>query len=82
MPRPTVARIDLEALRHNYSTACQRAGNARVMAVVKADGYGHGIARVASALADLAPKYAVACLEEAVAIREAGLAQPVVLLQG
>lgn len=82
MPRPTVARIDLEALRRNYRTACERAGEARVMAVVKADGYGHGIAPVALALADLAPKYAVACLEEAVAIREAGLRQPVVLLQG
>lgn len=82
MPRPTIARIDLEALRRNYRNACHRAGNARVMAVVKADGYGHGIARVASALAELAPKYAVACIEEAVAIREAGLTQPVVLLQG
>lgn len=82
MPRSTVARIDLEALRRNYRNACQRAGDARAMAVVKADGYGHGIAEVASALGDLAPKYAVACLEEALAIREAGLQQPIVLLQG
>ncbi|SHK73051.1 alanine racemase [Marinobacter antarcticus] len=82
MPRSTTAYINLDALRRNYRTASERAGSARSMAVVKADGYGHGIARVASALADVAPKYAVACIEEALAIRAAGLAQPVVLLQG
>ncbi len=82
MPRATVARIDLEALRQNYALACARAGSAQVMAVVKADGYGHGIVRVAQALSEVAPKYAVACLEEAMAIRNAGLEQPVVMLQG
>ncbi|WP_412537170.1 alanine racemase [Marinobacter sp. MIT932201] len=82
MPRSTVVRIDLDALRRNYQTALNRAGGAQVMAVVKADGYGHGIGPVASALDSLAPKFAVACIEEAAAIREAGLAQPVVLLQG
>ncbi|KKM81250.1 hypothetical protein LCGC14_1331730 [marine sediment metagenome] len=82
MPRQTTAYIDLEALRNNYRTACARAGSAAAMAVVKADGYGHGIAQVALALADVAPKYAVACIEEAEAIRAAGISQPVVLLQG
>lgn len=82
MPRPTVARIDLEALRFNYRLAQQKAGTARAMAVVKADGYGHGIQVVAGALAELAGKYAVACIEEAEAIRDANLKQPVVLLQG
>jgi len=82
MPRSTVARIDLEALRRNYQTACRCAGGAQVMAVVKADGYGHGIGPVVSALNSLVPKFAVACLEEALAIRANGLEQPVVLLQG
>lgn len=82
MPRSTTARIDLDALRTNYQIACKLAGTAAAMAVVKADGYGHGIARIASALSGLAPKYAVACIEEAMAIRGAGLIQPVVLLQG
>ena len=68
MPRSTIARIDLAALRHNYRFASERAGSARAMAVVKADGYGHGIGEVARALAEEAPKYAVACLEEAEAI--------------
>lgn len=82
MPRKTVARIDTAALRHNYRLACSLAGPARVMAVIKADGYGHGIREVARALADEAPKFAVACIEEALAIREAGFGHPVVLLQG
>lgn len=82
MPRSTIARIDLQALRHNYALAQKLAGSARVMAVVKADGYGHGIRPVVLALAEMASKYAVACLEEAHAIRDAGLRQPVVLLQG
>ncbi|MBL3557244.1 MULTISPECIES: alanine racemase [Marinobacter] len=82
MPRKTVARIDFDALRHNYRVACRLASPARAMAVIKADGYGHGIRDVARALADEAPKFAVACLEEALAIREAGVGHPVVLLQG
>ncbi|MDF0752284.1 alanine racemase [Marinobacter sp. 71-i] len=82
MPRKTVARIDTSALRHNYRLACRLASPARAMAVIKADGYGHGIRRVAQALADEAPKFAVACIEEALAIREAGIDHPVVLLQG
>ncbi|MBW0148786.1 alanine racemase [Marinobacter arenosus] len=82
MPRSTVARIDLEALRQNFRLASERAGTAQAMAVVKADGYGHGIVPVAKALAADAQKYAVACLEEAFAIRDAGLRQPVVMLQG
>lgn len=82
MPRKTVARIDADALRHNYRLACRLASPARAMAVIKADGYGHGIREVARALAGEAPKFAVACIEEALAIREAGVNHPVVLLQG
>lgn len=82
MPRNTVARINTDAIRHNYRLACRRAGTARAMAVIKADGYGHGIRQVAGALADDAPYFAVACIEEAMAIREQGLGQPVVLLEG
>lgn len=82
MPRSTLARIDTSALRQNYRLAVRLAGPARAMAVIKADGYGHGISEVARALADDAPKFAVACIEEALAIRHAGLGQPVVLLQG
>lgn len=82
MPRPTVARIDLDAFRHNFRRARELAGGAQSMAVVKADGYGHGIEAVTSALSSEASRYAVACIEEALAIRGAGHQQPVALLQG
>lgn len=82
MPRSTIARIDTDAIRHNYRLAQQRAGATRAMAVIKADGYGHGIAEVAKALSEDASRYAVACLEEAQAVRDAGLPHPVVMLQG
>src|SRR5690554_7089848 len=82
MPRPTVARIDLDALRSNYRTARAKAGSARAMAVVKADGYGHGIQAVAGALADDVETYAVACIEEAEAIRAGALRHRGGLLQG
>jgi len=83
MPRGSFALIDSKALLHNYQVASQRSGQASAMAVIKADGYGHGIAGVAGALAAVAPKFAVACIEEAIAIRNAGLGrQPVALLQG
>ena len=82
MPRGSLALIDSQALQHNYQIACQRSGSAQAMAVIKADGYGHGIAGVANALGRAVPKFAVACLEEALAIRKAGLTQPIVLLQG
>ncbi|MCK7542997.1 alanine racemase [Marinobacter bryozoorum] len=82
MPRATVARIHLDNLRHNFRIAKERAAPARAMAVVKADGYGHGIERVARALSGDTDYYAVACLEEAAVLRAAGLSQPVLLMQG
>lgn len=82
MGRETRARIDLAALQHNFTVAAGQVPNARVMAVVKADGYGHGIEAVAGALAGHAERFAVACIEEAQRVRKAGIAQPVVLLQG
>ena len=45
MPRPIRASIDLEALRHNYLLAKNRAGHAKAFAVVKANAYGHGLDR-------------------------------------
>ncbi|OZB13516.1 MAG: alanine racemase [Marinobacter sp. 34-60-7] len=82
MGRPTVARIDLSALRDNFRLARSLAGGAEPMAVVKSDGYGHGLSAVAAALSDDANKFAVACIEEAQTIRGAGLSHPVALLQG
>ena len=82
MSRPASAVIHLDALRHNYLFAKQLATDGKVIAVVKADAYGHGAIQCAQALSDIADGYAVACIEEAVELREAGIKQPVLLLEG
>lgn len=79
--RPAVALIDLEALRHNYRVA-RRLGGGKALAVVKADAYGHGAVRCAQALADEADGFAVACIEEALELRQAGIRAPILLLEG
>lgn len=81
MTRPVRARIDLEALRHNLQQVRTAAPRSKVMAIVKANGYGHGLAEVARAL-EHADGFGVARLEEALALREAGIHKPVVLLEG
>jgi alanine racemase len=81
MSRATTARIDLSALRHNLKVVRHRAPRARMMAVVKANAYGHGLERVVRALA-AADAFAVASIEEALAVRAVGLRHPVVLLEG
>jgi alanine racemase len=81
MPRPTSVTIHADAIRHNLGEVRRRAPDSRVMAVVKADGYGHGLERVARALAD-ADAFGVAALSDAERLRAEGLAQPIVLLSG
>lgn len=78
---PIRAVIDLAALRANFALLRRAAPGARAMAVVKADAYGHGAARVAAALED-ADGYAVARLGEALALRAAGVVDPILLLEG
>ncbi len=73
--------IDLGALRHNLSVARKAAPHSRLLAAVKANGYGHGLVRVARALTD-ADAFGVAALNEALELREAGISKPVVLLEG
>jgi alanine racemase len=75
------AVIDTHALRHNLSIIRARAGSARVMAVVKANAYGHGLVPTALALAE-ADAFAVARLEEGLALRAAGITRPIALLEG
>jgi alanine racemase len=75
------AVIDTHALRHNLSVIRARAGGARIIAVVKANAYGHGLAGTALALGD-ADALAVARLEEALALRAAGIGARILLLEG
>ncbi len=79
--RHSRAIIDLEALRHNYRYLKEAAGGNRLIAVIKADAYGHGALEVAAALAD-ADAFAVATVGEAVALREAGITQKIIVMGG
>ncbi|KIQ37574.1 MULTISPECIES: alanine racemase [Pseudomonas syringae group] len=79
--RPARALVDLQALRHNYQLARESTG-AKALAVIKADAYGHGAVRVAQALEAMADGFAVACIEEALELRAAGITAPILLLEG
>ncbi len=81
--RPTWAEISLSAVRHNYARIRELAGARRVMAVVKADAYGHGAVPIAQCLAACGVDwFGVATVEEAVELRGAGIEQPILLLGG
>jgi alanine racemase len=75
------AVIEPRALRDNLTTIRERVRRARVMAVVKANAYGHGLVPTALSLPD-ADAFAVARLEEGLALRAAGITHPIVLLEG
>ena len=79
--RPARALIDLQALRHNYQLAREVTG-AKALAVIKADAYGHGAVHCAQALEAEADGFAVACIEEALELRAAGIRAPILLLEG
>ncbi len=81
MSRPAIAHIRLDAFRHNYRVAKQQHGG-NVLAVVKANAYGHGAIQCAKAIANEADGFAVACLEEALELRQAGIQNPILLLEG
>lgn len=75
------ALIDSAALQHNFSVLQQRSGAARVVAVIKADAYGHGMLTAAQALTDAA-MLAVATMDEALQLRHVGNRRPLLVLQG
>lgn len=81
MTRDASLQIRLGALSHNLAVARRAAPGRRLLAVVKADAYGHGLVRVAQALDDT-DGFAVARLAEAGALRTAGVGQPILLLEG
>lgn len=81
MTRATRAEVKLSALQHNLQVARHTAPHARQMAIIKANAYGHGLLPVARAL-HTADAFGVATVEEGVSLREAGVPQPIVLLEG
>lgn len=82
MSRKVRADVDLDAIRHNYRLACAQAPAAGAIAIVKANGYGHGAVQVARALEPEVPAFGVACMEEALELRQAGILKPIMLLEG
>ena len=79
--RPLICEIRLQHLRDNYRTLKALHGG-KMLAVIKADAYGHGALPCAQALENEADGFAVALLEEALQLREAGIQKPIVLLEG
>lgn len=80
--RPTQAIINLAALRHNVTRIKHYAPASKILAIVKANGYGHGSVTVAQAIADTVHGFGVACLAEALTLRQAGIKQRIVILEG
>lgn len=81
MPRPLVATIHLAALQHNLAVAKSRAPHSKAWAVVKANAYGHGLARAMAAFSD-ADGLALIEVDAAVRLREWGWTKPILLLEG
>jgi alanine racemase len=80
---PTRATIDLRAIRVNFAEARRRAEARELMAVVKADAYGHGAVRVSQALVEAGCRwFAVATVAEGAELRDAGIREPVLILGG
>lgn len=81
MSRPARLRIDVKALQHNYARVKAYAPDSAVLAMLKANAYGHGYLPIAKGL-PAADAFGVACLEEAVILRNGGISQPIVLMEG
>lgn len=79
--KTALAQVDLSALKHNLAQVKKLARRSKVMAVCKANGYGHGLVKVAQALDD-ADAFGVARIEEAHKLRSAGIIKTIVLLEG
>jgi len=82
--RPTVAEVDLDAVGFNYRELRKKVGDTvKILAVVKADGYGHGAVVMSKELIDLgADMLGVAICEEGIALRMAGIRAPIIVLNG
>jgi alanine racemase len=83
--RTATAIIDLQALISNFCYIKKKSPQGKVLAVLKANAYGHGLARIANALSEStnqADAFGVARLDEALALRNAGITKPIVLLEG
>jgi len=81
MPRPLIATIHIEAMQHNLAVAAKHAGGAKVWAVVKANGYGHGLRAAMTGFA-AADGLSLIEFDNAVALRQYGWQKPILMLEG
>lgn len=79
--KAATAIIDLQALKHNLASIRHRASKSKLLAVVKANGYGHGLLKIAQN-AEGADAFGVARIEEALQLRAGGIVKPILLLEG
>ncbi len=82
MSRPTFAILSTENLIHNIKVIRRKSGNAKIIAMVKANAYGHGIQSTALILDNEVDLFGVASVDEALELREAGIQSPILLAQG
>jgi len=80
--RPTKATVRLGAITKNLEAVKRCAPAAKIMAVIKANAYGHGAIEVARSLQAMVPAFAVSSLDEAVQLRDAGIIRPILIFQG
>ena len=81
MMNTVAASIDIDALQHNFTVVRRHAPHSKIIAVLKANAYGHGLLQVAHALAQ-ADAYAVARVEEALVLRANAITKPILVLGG
>lgn len=81
MSRPTFIHIDASALKHNLQRVRSLAPSQSVIAMIKANGYGHGLIKAAHGL-NSSEAFGVASLDEGIVLRDAGITQPIVLIEG
>ena len=82
MSRPVIVQLDLDALLSNVKCLRKIAPQSKILAMVKANAYGHGLVPIARALASSVEGFGVSCSEEALVLRNAGITQRIVLMEG
>lgn len=82
MARGSLAILSTENLLHNLSVVAAHASGAKIIAMVKANAYGHGLRSVSLRLEKYVDSLGVACIEEAIALRKAGIKIPITLMEG
>ena len=81
--RPTLVQVNLSRLRHNFALIKQKVAPAKVMPILKANAYGHGLVRIAQFMQEIGADYVgVAVLEEGMLLRESGITIPILVMGG